>query len=290
MWRRRAQFTIRSILIATALVGLNLAGAIATSKYSSYFPESHPVGNGGDQGVVMYGSDCSISVRLWNPRTGYQLVRVVRRLWAPTFLQIWSPVIGATSFTFLVLAVLWSSLGSRQGTVPTNADGAPPTRWTRVWFGVRCATFVISLTGLNVAGAVYPQLPERGELMVDTRYVSSRTRVKYVLEADGTPFNQYSREGIDHEDLGDDRPRGMMSTIVYQTDGSIVSYEGKPGETRSRPNLLRPPRRSILVMWSPVIASATIPILILVEAVRRQACLPCPSGTSRQVAELRSVN
>ena len=59
-----------------------------------------------------------------------------------------------------------------------------------------------------------------------------------------------------------DRSR-VLGTIVYRPDGSIVGYEGRPGEMQAPPHVIRPPLRSFLEMWWPVVASASITTLVL---------------------------
>ncbi len=61
---------------------------------------------------------------------------------------------------------------------------------------------------------------------------------------------------------GDDRSR-TLGTIVYKADGSIAGYEGRPGEMRAPPHVIRPPLRSLLEVWWPVMAGAAITILVL---------------------------
>jgi hypothetical protein len=60
----------------------------------------------------------------------------------------------------------------------------------------------------------------------------------------------------------DDRIR-VLGTIDYKPDGSIVGYEGKPGEMRAPPHVIRPPLQSFLEMWWPIMASASITMLVL---------------------------
>jgi hypothetical protein len=266
------RLSIRSFLVATALVGVNLAGAIATSEYFHYFPRVPPVGYGNGWGFVAYGSDGSISVYAGNAETGRQLTRVVRPLCAPPILQICSPAIAASSVTFLVITLLWAIPDSKRGVISASAEAMPRTRTARVcvWIAMRRLTLAVSLIGLNVAGAVYRPLPDREELVVDNRYLSSSTRVSHVFTRDGAYLNRYHLRGIGHDD-DDNGPLHPMNTIVFKADGAILSYDGTPGETRSRPFVLRPPRRSFLVMWFPLIASVTTTILVVVMALRRRA-------------------
>jgi hypothetical protein len=78
-------------------------------------------------------------------------------------------------------------------------------------------------------------------------------------------------DGVDHplstgaqrlsRPSGEDSDR-ILGTIVYKADGRIVGYEGTPGQMQSRPHIIRPPIRSLLEMWWPVIASVSITILV----------------------------
>jgi hypothetical protein len=110
MRRPSLRFTVRSLLLALALIGLNMGGAIATSKY--YFRERpHVVSGFGDgRGRVEHYSDGSERVYVGNAKYGYKLVSVERAPSSPQLLQVWSPVIGSASITLVALILaFWHS-------------------------------------------------------------------------------------------------------------------------------------------------------------------------------------
>jgi hypothetical protein len=99
-------FTIRSMMIAVALVGLNLAAAIATWNGLPR-EQTHKISSG-PRVWPPHDVDGPVSVRfdLGNLETGERLVRVVRRR-RPTLVEIWSPAIASVSITLIVLHTLW---------------------------------------------------------------------------------------------------------------------------------------------------------------------------------------
>ncbi|MBX6314881.1 MAG: hypothetical protein IRY99_18485 [Isosphaeraceae bacterium] len=117
-------FTVRQMMIMVALVGLNLAGAIATSKYYPR-PPYLSVGYGNGRGFIYYKADGTILQGSGNAETGYRLTRVIRRPPRPSLLQIWSPVLASVAITLgvLVVAVRYVASASREvrdtSTAPT---------------------------------------------------------------------------------------------------------------------------------------------------------------------------
>lgn len=216
------RLTVQRVMVLVALVALNLAAALATSKYYPRPPQLS-FGYGGGQGSIWYLSDGS--VQLGSGNAEFQLEHIVWRLLPPTLLQIWSPVIAAAAITILVLV-----LGS-----------GPPISGQRTFSGKllgRWAVIALALVGLNLAAAVY-----------------------------GPPWN-------------DDYPGYMPwqssfregeGTMICKPDGSILAYQGDPGEISpgSPPRVVRRPMRSWLQIWSPTIATATITLLALFVAWRQ---------------------
>lgn len=112
MRRPRVAFTVRGLGIAVALVGINLAGAIATSKF---YPRPHflPVidGTGGGRRVVLYHGDGSVTAHYGDfeqsPSVAGRRSEVIRpaRPPGPSLMRIWSPVVASAMITLLTLAV-----------------------------------------------------------------------------------------------------------------------------------------------------------------------------------------
>lgn len=61
--------------------------------------------------------------------------------------------------------------------------------------------------------------------------------------------------------------------IVYKRDGSVIAYEAPLGEP-ARPRIIRPAIRSPLQMWSPLLASASLVIVLLLVFHRRPTSGP----------------
>ncbi len=102
----RVLFTTRGMMITVALVGLNLAGAIATSKY---YPRKYILQVSSTSRGRLYTTmlDGSVIEEEWNPRVGVppgSRPRVVQPPNPPpTLLRIWTPVIAAATITLLIL-------------------------------------------------------------------------------------------------------------------------------------------------------------------------------------------
>ena len=114
----RIQLSIRSLLIGVALVGLNLAGAIATARYKDdwqkprigsvcenifHYPEAHA----SKDAYFVYSS------KLLNSGTRTRTIKwLYLILYTPppaTLPQVWSPLIMSVSMTLLVLiTATWS--------------------------------------------------------------------------------------------------------------------------------------------------------------------------------------
>jgi hypothetical protein len=117
MRRPRARLTVRWMMIAVALVGLNLAGAIAISRFYAQavpttvpVPLPHTVQAGGR--FITYHADGSITTvsgNLEDPtplkdRPSTLLKPPTRRLPLP-HLRIWFPVIASVTISLLVIGV-----------------------------------------------------------------------------------------------------------------------------------------------------------------------------------------
>jgi hypothetical protein len=109
------------MMTAVALVGLNLAGAIATSKY---YPRKQirPVTAANGRGYISYKTDGTIEIGTGNAEIGYRRTRVLWRPLPPSLLRVWSPVIASVTITFLVLIVaVWRTSTQHRNDLP-NAD------------------------------------------------------------------------------------------------------------------------------------------------------------------------
>lgn len=98
-------FSVRAVLAAIAIIAINLAAARATSRHyprPRIFPTTIAMGhqvfvNGEDGGYIVYKRDM---------RTGRRYDPQVIRPPLPSLLRVWSPVIGSTTLTLVVLVLL----------------------------------------------------------------------------------------------------------------------------------------------------------------------------------------
>jgi hypothetical protein len=284
-----ARFTIRSMIIAVALVGLNLAGAIA--MWNSIPPPEQAVTlRIGPQLRPADDEDGDRNLRLELGRfaTGEALVRVVRGArQRPNLMEIWSPLIASASLTLLVVTVATERAAYRHRVNSSPAGSYPLSQLHGVFTKVRRATIVAALVALNVVAAIHRPLPvprERGRtpneffdltgfFAKDGSHFFKRPDGGLVIRrADGTRECAASPNDTPLPlDPSDGRSR-VLETIFYRSDGSIVAYDGSPGliaQVFSWPRVIHPPTRSPMEMWWPVAASALITILVL-ELVRRQ--------------------
>jgi hypothetical protein len=239
MRRHHSGVTTRSLILAVALVALNLAGVVATSKF---YPrrEIQTGGHGNGRGFENYKADSSIEIGSGNAETGYRLERVVRCLPPPSLLQVWSPVVACAAFTLLVPVVP----GRRV------FRGTSRTLRSRAMAAARWTTILAALIAMNVACFVYRPLP--GDTIPEWSLLH-RNWLALRKETGG------ERDVLESD----------IRTFVYKDDGSILGYEGRPGQMVSRPIVLKPPTWSALTMRSPVLLSGTITIVVVVYMSRR---------------------
>jgi hypothetical protein len=265
----RAQYTNRTLLTAVGLVGLNLAGAVLTSNFYPRNPIRVGVESFGATAVVRDASGLT-SIYQRVPAAGYRLIEVIREPLPPTLLRIWSPLIASTAITLLVLVVPPARLASRTTTTISNAGGDSPIRPNLRWRVARVAAIVAALFGLNLAGVVSRAPPVRSDIALDYPNLFGGVPSALVFRTDSQTV---VRLPVDWSDLpgppayGErDRSGGYRiseETIDYKTNGSIVAYGGSPGQMPFRSHVIRPPMRSLLEIWSPVVTSASITLLVL---------------------------
>jgi hypothetical protein len=271
--RLRARFTLRSMIIAVFLVVLNIAGIIATLNSYPRKPHRSGSGNLGPANVVRDANGIT-SIYAKVAGTGYRLAEVLREPLPPTLLQIWSSVIASTSITLLVFLVPWAPPASPQRNTSSQDEGDQPTRLPR--FAVRWVTIGVSLIGLNVAGAVSRPPPDRSELPLNYRNLFGGTPRTLIVTIDGSIAQRCPVDGTDVVSPPDDGDADRVNegTIDYRMDGSIVAYAGRPGQVPSHTSVIRAPTRTLVEVWSTVITSASITLLVLgivLHKVRRQA-------------------
>jgi hypothetical protein len=209
-------------LLALALFGLNMGGAIATAKnYLRNQPHLLKFEAGGG-GKVDYYSDGSSRRYLRHPRTGKMLLISERpALSPPRFFQIWSPVIASGSASLLVLVfALWRA--------PRRTIAYLMCR-VRAAYSDRALVTAVALVSLNLAGAI-------------------ATSAYYPKE----------RMHVGVESLG-------LTSVVRGADGFTSVYQEVSGGGYRLTEVVREPLPpSLLRIWSPVVASALITLLVLV--------------------------
>ncbi len=292
MQRRRIQLPIQSMMIAVALVALNLGAAIAVSKTHPREPFVATRDSAHFQGphfrdFFLDALTCRLDEHQPPGAVFQEVDRVVQDPLPETLPQIWSPVIASASVTLLVLGLAMSSRSPLRGSAKSRVAEAPaegPCGW---WQVTGWLTIAIALIGLNFAAAVHrpPWDPSSAELALD--YLKSwRASGVFLIKADGR-FEYLGR----HNDLIFTRSRDAVppepdyfsfsaacrseldvikvTTIVDKDDGSVLAYGGQLGEVTSNPIVLRHPLRSSLEMWWALIASTSITVLVAVVLWRR---------------------
>lgn len=290
MRKNRMRFTIRSLLVAVMVLGAILGAAITTSRF---YPREHAVAYGWGDGwsstefdghgnSLIYTVDRSRRSGRGVTRDDRKLIRVEKRPPPPSLFQVWAPVIGAGAFTVLVLLVPWRSqrIGDRTAASP---DRGAHTRWS---WRARWATIIAATVNLAVAAAVYRPPPRRDDAWhrpLNLGLVAGdywRVYGDYLQTADHPSIYReisYSRETgrvIERMSAENQRPArfaledSTFQTIVYNIDGGVSGYKGKPGETSSHPQMLRPPTEPMVEFWWPVALAAVITLAVAAAALR----------------------
>jgi hypothetical protein len=281
MQLRRIRFAIQSVMVAVALVALNLAGAIAVSKTRPREFVVEPHASFGRTWVRDFPEDALRCFFMQHGRT----MEVKRALQEPaneTLLQTSSPVIASSSITLLVLGLSLSNPLARLGGATSKVDETSSTR-PSAWRQVMCwALIAIALLGLNFAATCYLPPLEPSEADLARHYFQGGF---YLIKAGGGFGLQ--RPSSEHLIFSSSRvpgpdqtlsPLGVrnaeshgikVATVVLRTDGSILGYDGRPGDVTSRSIVLRRPLRSLPKMWWPLIASTSITALVAVVLLHR---------------------
>ncbi len=269
MPRFRVQFTIFALAVAVALVGLNLAGAIATWRYYARSP-AHAGSPGvrvgsGLEWPIATGPDGAVHMPVASLKTGECLEQVVWLVPAPSFLQKMSPVIASLSITLLALALPWSSAGSRNHFVPTGAGGRAESPLLSRRGATRWVIIGVSLFGLNLAGAVFRPLPDSAIEASDQSRIPPMAHDVLVRQEGGRFVIHWSNCRETRPEPGDVDGH-IVETVIFKPNGAVVAYEGSPGLLRrllTWPRVVREPTRSLLEMWWPALAAAAITFLVL---------------------------
>ena len=282
MPRRRLQLAIRSVMVVMALVAWNLAAAICVLRTHPREPlADFHASTSGDwiMDFAVYGLRCRFARTTGGPR---EVALVLREPLPPTLPEVWAPIIAGASITFLVLALsLAGPVRLRRVVNYAAEDGPvpPPSEWRQV---VAWGTVAIALAGLNFAAIAYSPPLSSSDTRLARRYFEGGS---YLGRADGTfafirPYRDLiitsPREGGLAQPSPDSVPSTDISaddgikvtTICVENDGSVLGYTGRSGVETSNPIVLRGPSRCLLMMWSPVIASAIVTGLVVVQWLR----------------------
>ncbi|QEH36419.1 hypothetical protein OJF2_49830 [Aquisphaera giovannonii] len=243
-----ARFSTRSLMIAVAMVGVNLAGGSATARLHRGW-ENHSRGwswwrwNEGSKRWMDIVTEEGRGLRhLEDPDTapyvfcydnglievggGYGTPRreVKRLVCGPTppTLRIWSPLIASFLVTLLLVAVPLESSGMRR----RGDAGGGRSLATRPWrwrIAGRRLLIATALAGLNLVAATYPRAPDPYDDRLET---PMRSTADLFVKPDG---------GIEPRPVGGHflvvKPDGFHGVehfggrIEPQMDGSYVSYD-----------------------------------------------------------------
>ncbi|MGP0064669.1 MAG: hypothetical protein ACLQGP_13860 [Isosphaeraceae bacterium] len=159
------RLTVRSSLIGVALVGLNLAAALATANAGGDWPRRSMVVGGRTPGDVYravdgrdeYGVGCLYAgyFHTTDGRGSVRLSEVWRAPLPATRLQVWSPVIASVSITVLVLALSCWSWNGPPRCAHSDAGGRQRPGSSTLRTAARWGLLITSLIALNLAGAVH---------------------------------------------------------------------------------------------------------------------------------------
>lgn len=247
MQRSRAGFTLKASLIAVALVALNLAAAVATSRH---YPRKHATPHRGVAGGSFLLFDGEATRQIYDPvdielgkPIEYRLTRVIIHPRRPSLLAIWSPILASASITLLVLLV--PGIGKRarcRGTASRGAGFSKPYG-AKAGRAARWGAVVLALAALNLAGVWY-------------REPSRSCEVPYHIDATCSRY----------------------PTIVHRSDDAIVGYLAPPGELQGPPHVILPPKGTFVDRWWLALGSCAITFGVVV-IVSRGRCQSAPRSS-----------
>jgi hypothetical protein len=230
-------------MIATALVGLNLAGAIATAKYYPRPNPPQPVTIYSRGGGAGYSTDGRWRLYYEDLSTGRdrldRLVRVESLPPRPTLPRIWAPVMASVTISILVVIIIAAGLQQRIQTLAVEAVravGGAVVRTSRR-LTVRHAMIAVALVGLNLAGLI-------ATVKSHPRPAPNRS----------LHYERRASAGVWRKD-----PSGIWLLSVDE------------GDDRHPPGVIPPPKGpkpTPLRIWSPLLASSTVTLAVLIGTAR----------------------
>jgi hypothetical protein len=266
--RLRGKLTIRFVIVALALVGLNFAAAVVTWRSFQNGSPLPRIWSGPAWLAYTDGSEGIVRLDLVDPKTGARLIRVVMGQFPPSLVEIWSPVIASVSISLLVFLVPFENLASWLQSVPTEGGDGIPASSSACRRVARWAVILAALIGLNGAGAVQrPQLDASEQKPGPNSFVFHPTMFLEYAGASLGPFQPpVPLNNATFSPRHGDQHVRVLDTVIYRSDGGIVAYEGNPGLVQrvlSWPRVIQPPTRSLTEMWWPVAGSVSITLLVL---------------------------
>ena len=284
----RMRFTTRSLMLAVMLVGLNLAGALATF---SYYPTQQlglgeknnlsapTIGHTDEHGLTYTYRERRSERPGWrmsDPRRGWRMTELRRIPVPPTLLQIWSPIMASFSISLLIVLVPIGRTGLRRRAAATDHDRSGGSeQWSRRLIATRVIAVVLALIVFNVAGAGSGPRPEPSYIPLQYPEFFGGTPRMLVIRMEGTTVERRPLDasdwlgrlaslGLEPGALDDDGYDLEEATIEYRHDTSIVSYGGTPERKLSRPNLISPPSRTFLERWWTLVGTSLVTVVILI--------------------------
>ena len=265
-------------IIGAALAALNVAGAIEVrgAHFRERASRVRLVERSSEWFPSQWDDRWGIGFPMGQLDTGKSLARLVRLPMRTSPVAIWAPVIASVSITLLTLVVL---TGPRRR--PGVIDSAHPAERRTPTRLLRRATTAAALIGLNGAAAVHGPFPEPGyeepcpKLFDDPAAIPDIQGDRLIRNRDGRLMKRPADGGAERPVTAADYPPPLHEydartrvndTIVYNSDGSVVDYAGNPGWLErliSRPRVIKPPTRSLLEVWWPVIGGVSISLVAI---------------------------
>ncbi len=275
---RKFQISVRLLLIAMALIGLNLAGWVATSRYYP-FEQIVAFGHGDGRGMWWYHTDGTVTIRrpFASGATEEKVVRIIYHRLAMSRLHAWAPFYGSIALTLLVISILIGHPYPTRPDLPDDRIPDPPSRRARdsARSAARWLLIGISSSVLILAGLAYRPLPNRGadqeirrplqlpsDIVLDSdgelRRVEASGSVAY--GESGYSLHRFTTRNRTEAGWPSPSPEGFrthsrpLRTIVYKEDGRVLGYEELPLDRSVVPTSLTSPQwRSAGQRWFPVL-------------------------------------